>query len=791
MLNWLNNAPSSKRLIPGAGKRKNIEQDDDDDDDVIDDNESNDIGGEEDEPGMVKRKKAAWGSVPNLAGAERGKSFTLWSKDTKFMDPLFKIQPANSKGRFFMLQQPGIEPDSWTLQCWCCKASLEPKLRVYLVNHVKVCITPALERAQCHARDKRNNKLNGTQLKRLAVYSYASCVLDSGTTAGACSPFRELLCAVAPHLEDAIPLIPDTIQRSYMVPVALERVSRVMRKFVGQQLCIALDSTGDPSSHDKDESKLRTLTLAYPSHDGDISKTKSVCLALNGLPSVDNTAAANCSWLVDTISDQCKIIYPLLKEATQQNLREVVAAALDAVASDWGSDNTGQACRAVFVLTFRYTFWFRCLCHLNDTIATPMKTECLFVTELFQLTNTWHNSNDAKLLPDWLEYFGECIRSGNGVQRGTVYPPAKTMEGILLTALSSPPEVNVTRWLPFWKWLKWMHRHFRIFVCYVLAKLRIGGGANATKLYTLVSSSTVELWCSISMMMKLSVGLKDNLKMFQTRQPIVPFIYTIMEGMRSQIGVSKEEVRNNFVLYNGNLQTVRLEDTALKGLMKNVQPTPPQMKKMADDFFDDVATAVLEKYELVWDSYPNKEKEFLRAACMLRPEYRSNMPKWIPLSAEAFKEWIPLSAEAFEEAIQWKEYIDGEGNVKQVEWDKIKEQYATYMIDRGIRKQKINEKETDYISSLWQEQRNQILYPQLAPMMLRILMVVVDSCDPERVFSVYRRVILDQVMRHGMDSDKKTLYVQSKYNAEAGPEECRTWPLSEFKEHYMPLVSIQ
>lgn len=444
---------------------------------------------------------------------------------------------------------------------------------------------------------------------------------------------------------------------------------------------------------------------------------------------------------------------------------------VNAFASDWGSDNTGKDCRDEMLKTFVNSYWFRCPAHLLDLPAKEMKLALIKVKELYELTNALFHDVSAKHVSSaWHEELTMLLAGPSSRN----CPAPLATDGTVITKFSGPPFVNTTRWLPYWKWVRWMHKHFLVFMRFVLRRVKNMEGASACRLVVLFESDFMELFASLHATRDVGVPIESGLKKLQLREPHVHIVSLVLNGCCEALEKTKDDVRE---LYKAGCVLIRTtaHGTTYQSLVRADEWTPSiqQMKQWADWYSTYVLSVAYAKIKTTWlDEYPAKEKRFLDVVVSFNP--------LTPIDQR-------VSFDEMKEAIIWEKLMIDQKLVV-IDWDMIKTEWAMYLFD-SRRITAIGEDDDACANfsplSEWSSAFMTMCYPTLSPLASCALDVTVDSCEPERVFSVFKRVIVNQPNRHSMGQDKKVAITQATFNAQNGPPgPCRDWPLSEFTTQF-------
>jgi hypothetical protein len=681
-----------------------------------------------------KVEKRAWGSVPALADKERVISFVKWSEDPDFCFNCLKthIYP---RGNLFSVDGERGNGSSYVMTCRVCKLVLEPKRKRDVKSHVEKC-RYRIEAVKAAGSLFEREHMNQSSMKTLVVHAYTGAVLESGHSASSCEPFRKLISNIFPGFADLVPE-GERLMRHHVPELFLKVNELSLDPVRGVHLSMALDSTGDKSSLDKKTNKLRTATVAIP----DGRHTASLCVALDALSSSENTAISNNSWFTGVVVDTI----------CSGNVARAIVV-LDGVSSDWGSDNTGKEMREAFLKVFTETYWFRCFPHMFDVTGKLMKVALVVVMELVACTNAWHHVNSRQLAEGWVEL--------------------KTMEARNFSLVSSfgvdlnltlPPAVNVTRWTPFWTWLDWVIPHFLVLKYYVEHKVSRMTGEYARRLVDVMSNDPAKLYAQLVLLHDSGEEIANALTIMQGRQPMIHRAARIIENVHDSLVVAdKRKIQERVMTVLEELKKV-IRPQLSYAIQVNIHfPDQNGVKEIVNEYTEYVAVPAFAKFNRCWEDYPAQEKKLILMAASL--DYKSK--KEDRCSFEKFKSAVIFT----------KELVNGE--IQSINWNAVESEWI-YWQNNYSADWKSDEKDEDLgddVLLYWKSARVTLIFPHLHRIALRILQLVINSCDPERVFSVFRRVIVDQTERHSMSPEKKVGMVRLKYNSEAGPSWVKGYP---------------
>lgn len=661
---------------------------------------------------------------------------------------------ANKDGCLFLLDGDIDNPENVSMSCSVCLATLEPFQSRDLITHYKKHLV-VLDSGAFNATLVRRKPTSQAALRLLANETFAACVADSENTAQSCMPFLKMLSIVVPYLGDITPELGNSIMEQYIPSVCTKRQEQALLFLVGQHTGIAIDATGDRSQKDKTQNKLRAMTIAVPCGP---ATTYSILAVLDSVPSSEGTAVANAAWLTQSLSN----LY--------QHDLEVQQASLDWVASDWGSDNTGKECRKKFLGIRESLLWFRCVEHMIDLPGKEMKEASPLIVQLYTATNNMHSVASSFLPTELQALMFEMLENDQcppEERKRNLPPMVSSVDGSPILKESGPPFVNATRWLPFWEWLNWMHKHFLVFWYFVEKRLPAGidHGTHAATLTALFRDRPMELFCAIRSMCLISVPLQKALVQLQSRKPHVEQVAPIIDDIAFSLCIDELDVRELYdegIALIGGIADQYENSYMLLECGDDWDPTPDIRKSWARFFTTFVLEAARDKLSDVWDNYPEQEKRFLKFAPHLSHLSRDQKPEFEILQA----------------AIPWKWQWDN-GKIRPIDWESVRKEWKVYQIDERWADRKY-EKYTPL--EFWMTVQHGLA--QLALVAIRALRVIPNSCDPERGFSVFKRVVVNQKLRWKMGQDKKMALTKSTYNKGAGPPICADWPLSEFKEKF-------
>ena len=113
----------------------------------------------------------------------------------------------------------------------------------------------------------------------------------------------------------------------------------------------------------------------------------TMCVDLEGLPSVESTAADNYNYFHRTLKRSLGV-----NETDDVTLGQL----LSAVCTDWGLDNHAKEFRGVCKVMYPQVYWFRFLPHLLARVGNKMRDASL-LKSLYQCTNKFSDAKAAYL----------------------------------------------------------------------------------------------------------------------------------------------------------------------------------------------------------------------------------------------------------------------------------------------------------------------------------------------------------------------------------------------------------
>ena len=95
-----------------------------------------------------KDEKAQYWTLA-LTGEKRKKMFNKWEKADVFQDAILKHRTSNPAGRFFRVERPTNDPNTWRFKRIggppTCRATIEPTRARTLHTHAEKCVKPRLK----------------------------------------------------------------------------------------------------------------------------------------------------------------------------------------------------------------------------------------------------------------------------------------------------------------------------------------------------------------------------------------------------------------------------------------------------------------------------------------------------------------------------------------------------------------------------------------------------------------------------------------------------------------------
>lgn len=229
-----------------------------------------------------------------------------------------------------------------------------------------------------------------------------------------------------------------------------------------------------------------------------------------------------------------------------------------------------------------------------------------------------------------------------------------------------------------------------------------------------------------------------------------------LQDIRLQLEqVEKTTVRGIYGEAVNRLRDGMHSDDRVRQLFSDVQQKHhlPEAKVWADYFFQNAHTAAATKFSAIFDNYPADEWRLLEFARFLDPSV-------VPPAAR------PTTAD-FVRAVKFTKYLDINGRPQRIDQPRLSREWESFRAaDTWQDHPEWYCKGHFDAVRMWFSPEMLVMYPTLTPLVLRILRIIPNSCDPERVFSAFKRLIVNHPQRSSLEASKKTGLVRCNYNQE-------------------------